>query len=261
VNFHFNSNNNDDNNKAKDNEERALICAKNGLAGIGALSDHGSEKGHGWAESDYEITYNHGRGGQFYRFRNFMLRNIGVENPAVPINPHRTDQPMMVYFSESSSTKAHRSYTFEIEQAALNHVLEIRSTELGLPPVEIQSHSFKKFTVQEQALMVSQAAVYVTACGGGAVTATFLPRGASLIVAFPETGGIENNKNSNKPARLDWDYLNNLSYLRVHWLPQAHSSHDRSKPADIASFVDLVLHEIQVVYKERVRRWEQYQEQ
>jgi hypothetical protein len=33
---------------SKENKKRKLICAKNGLAGIGGLSDHGTEKGHGW---------------------------------------------------------------------------------------------------------------------------------------------------------------------------------------------------------------------
>lgn len=251
---------NDDSDSGNNNKKdhRALICAKNGLAGIGSLSDHGTEKGHGWNEEDYKTTYNHGRGGQLYRFRNFMLRNIGIDDPTRPINPH-TGQPMIVYFSENSSAKAHRAYTFEIEQEALKMALQERSVEFGLPPVEIQSHSFKRFTVHEQALLVSQAAIYVSACGGGAVTATFLPRGSSLILAFSETGGIENNKYSNKPARLDWDYFNNLSYLRVHWLPQAHYASGRSQPRDIASFVDLVLHELQTVYRDRIRRWNDYQ--
>jgi hypothetical protein len=35
---------------SKDDKKRKLVCAKNGLAGIGGLSDHGTDKGHGWEE-------------------------------------------------------------------------------------------------------------------------------------------------------------------------------------------------------------------
>jgi hypothetical protein len=35
---------------SKDDKKRKLVCAKNGLAGIGGLSDHGVDKGHGWEE-------------------------------------------------------------------------------------------------------------------------------------------------------------------------------------------------------------------
>ena len=33
---------------SSDNNKKKLICAKNGLAGLGSLSDHGVDKGHGW---------------------------------------------------------------------------------------------------------------------------------------------------------------------------------------------------------------------
>ena len=203
--------------EAKFSKKKKLVCAKNGLAGIGQLSDHGVDKGHGWEERDYTITYNLGRGGQFWHFRNFMMRNIGVADPeaAVP-----SSEPLRVYFSANSSDKAHRSMSFKVEQRALVEALESRSKQLGLPPVEVITYQFSKFTVREQVDMASKAAVFVTTCGGGAVTASFLPRGASLVVYFPGTGGVENNKWSGKPARLDYDYFVSATLPnRPLWLP------------------------------------------
>jgi hypothetical protein len=40
-----------------------MVCAQTGVAGIGSLTDHGVTKSHGWQESDYAITHNHGHGG------------------------------------------------------------------------------------------------------------------------------------------------------------------------------------------------------
>ena len=53
-----------------------LICAKNGMAGFGAISDHLPGMGHGWQKWDYLNSYNSGRGGQLWEFRNYMVHNI-----------------------------------------------------------------------------------------------------------------------------------------------------------------------------------------
>jgi len=47
------------------------------------------------------------------------------------------------------------------------------------------------------------------------ISATFLPKGASLLVFFNEYEGLKNS-----PARLDWDMWNNLGYIRTHLLPR-----------------------------------------
>ena len=53
----------------------------------------------------------------------------------------------------------------------------------------------------------------------------FLPKEASLLVYF-----LEEEKDSRGIVytlpRLDWDLLNNLSYLRVHWLPRRETAND-----------------------------------
>jgi hypothetical protein len=76
-----------------------------------------------------------------------------------------------------------------------------------------------QLSLRDQAEITSQAAIFVTAVGGGAMTATFLRRGASLILFYEAKGGRRGNRETGKPARLDWDLLNHASHLRVHWLP------------------------------------------
>jgi hypothetical protein len=222
---------------------------------------------------DYTITYNVGRGGQFWRFRNFMMRNIGFSKPEAEVGP---EEPLLVLFSANSSEKRHRTMSFVSEKYDLQRSLRKHSNALGLPTVLVESYQFSTFTINEQIQMVSRAAVFVTTCGGGAVTATFLPRGASVLVIFLEKGGVENNKGSGKPARLDWDYFvsvppilnsyvnaavltfaptwwqNNLGYLRVSWVPQTPSI--PKIPGNATSTIsDLILHELRIVYEERLR--------
>jgi len=101
--------------------------------------------------------------------------------------------------------------------------------------------------------LVTDAAMYVTGCGGGAVTATFLPRGASLLVFYSERGGVENNKASGKPARLDWDYFNNMAYTKVHWIPTPSTLFRRPFQDDLNLFMELVRHDLSLLQKAQQR--------
>jgi hypothetical protein len=144
--------------------KKRLVCSRNEMAGIGELSDHGSEKGHGWNADDYATTYNHGRGGQLWRFRNFMMSNISIDRPDDDSSP---DKPLIVYFSQHLSANVIRSFDFKKEINALQNKLGKRSGAIDLPIVIVEGHVFAKYKVKEQVEMASKAAVFVTACGGG----------------------------------------------------------------------------------------------
>jgi len=226
-------------------DKKKLICAKNGMAGLGSLSDHGSIKGHGWEQKDYKYIYNHGRGGQFWRFRKFMLRNMGIED-----YDERDNSPLLVVFSEHSSVSRDIDMTKQMNtlKAAISDKSRVGD---DFPPVDVEGYQFSKHTLYDQAKLVSRAAVYVTACGGGAATATFLPRGASLMLYFQQGGGFEKNKRTGKPAYLDYDYLNNIGYVHVHWVPDK----TRNTQPDLEALVDLILHELRRFHQERLERW------
>jgi hypothetical protein len=85
--------------------------------------------------------------------------------------------------------------------------------------VEAKTVVLKRMSLREQIQMAAETDLFITGCGGGAVTATFLPKGATAIIYFNEQGGQKQNKPTGLPARLDWDLFNHLSYIRVLWFP------------------------------------------
>ena len=207
------------------------VCAKTGLAGLGYLTDHG-DKLHGWIQEDYETTHNAGRGAIFLAFRNFVVGNIGVPVATRPSGP-----PYKVVISKFSSNTKGRVRGFGAQNEALRKHFEIGQELI------VRGHRMEKLSLQEQAAVTSDAAVFVTANGGGAVTATFLPPGATLIVYYEATGGFRKNVHTGEPARLDWDLLNHASHLRVHWIPLE----DMDSPKNVRFFVELVRNEIDII--------------
>lgn len=165
-------------------------------------------KSHGWEEADYETTHNMGRGGLMRRFRNHVMENLGLGHLAVVPRaaPHR------VVFSKKSSNIPARNLELGDEIALL---------ENGLSNAEVKSYIFKDLSVKEQLQIAGQTAVYITPCGGGAVTGMFLPEGASIIIYYQHNGGVQNNHGTGLPAMLDWDLFSAMSHLRVHWFPMA----------------------------------------
>lgn len=219
----------------KDGESRSnLVCAKHGVAGIGALTDHGTNKLHGWDFIDYQTTHNHGRGGMIYEFRNFMLQNLGL-----PIELEH-NPPFRVIFSENSSNAAYRNFDFSKQKKLLH-------SHFHPSYVTIESVVFSEVSLEEQLQIASQASILISACGGGAVTSMFLPKGSSVVLYYVEDGGMTNNKRTMLPARLDWDLFNNLAYLKVHWLPSGTMDRD----ADMGALLLLIQHELDALIRER----------
>lgn len=141
----------------------SLICARHGVAGIGALTDHGTSKLHGWEDRDYQMTQNHGRGGMIYEFRNFMLKNMGIP---IELN-HRP--PFRVIFSEKSSNIGQRNFDFSRQK-------ELLKQSFSNSYVSVESYVFSEMSLKEQVEISSQASIFITSCGGGAVTSMFMPR-------------------------------------------------------------------------------------
>ena len=252
-----------------------LICARHGAAGIGSLTDHGTDKFHGWHDKDYKTTHNHGRGGLFYKFRQHTVQNILGQRKRKQQESGNTDNdnhsnniggggdisgpPYKIVFSKASSNNIHRTLDFSSQSVFLQQELiennkqeeknmaNDKSNMSSSPNVDIQSYLFKEYTLEEQIEIVSDAAIYITGAGGGAVTASWLPKGSTVIIYYRETGGQEANKATGLPARLDWDYFNNIGYLRVHWLPSGTMNTYR----DLVALLELVKHELQIIEREK----------
>ena len=207
------------------------VCANNGAAGLGMLTDHGP-KMHGWDLEDYGITHNSGRGGMLYDFRNWMVTNINID-------PYKriSKSPYIIVFNVNSSNKATRYVHFK------EHMKRLKDRLGKKYDLDIRVETMSNMSLHEQIELVSGASIMVTACGGGAVTAMFLPKGASLLVFFSEK-----ERQGSAMPRLDWDLLNNLSYLRVHWMPRpqriSFGNHEGPREADYEAFISLIDHEL-----------------
>jgi hypothetical protein len=310
--------NNSSNNSETSSPKPKLICAKNALAGFGAISDHLPLMGHGWSPKDYLTTYNSGRGRQLWEFRNYMIHNLFASLPkkktklvtvpsAESINAATTnearntmktrpsvtlgkeqlttyppssitdmdpDEPLVVMFSAYSSQRRGGSMESEANHlkdkikeagdsysAVYGHKAAPGDIGAGVEIV-IENHVFAKYSLEEQIQMASRTAVFITYCGGGAITASFLPRGGAVQIYYSETGGIEQNRNTETPARLDWDYFNNCGYLHVNWVPYSAST-GRTKLADYGGYpnqakanVDVILSQLRRIHTDRVRNYQ-----
>lgn len=212
------------------NAQSKYVCARYGAAGIGMLTDHAT-KAHGWEPRDYKTTHNVGRGASLYSFRNFMLRNLRVDR--APLNP---TAPFHITFSTHSSEVLKRSLGFTKQIQAIKNEFPKNETV-------VHAHAMKSLSVHDQIELASKSAVFVTSSGGGAVTATFLPRGATLIIYYQSDGSRVKNQRTYEPARLDWDLFNHLSYIRVHWLPVK----DMDTPEGVEVFTQLVRNELDAI--------------
>jgi hypothetical protein len=206
-----------------------LVCAAQGAAGLGMLTDHGF-KLHGWAKKDYETMHNFGRGSMLYDFRNFMVKNVGL-----PVKKLKHGAPYTITFAASTSTSSARNYDFTHQMKALQKAFGNQ--------VIVQKIDFPSKSLKEQVQISSESAIYVSACGGGAVSANFLPHGSSVILYYVEDGGVQSNRPTGLPARLDWDLFNNMAWVRSHWLP----GNSMNNATDIDILVKLVRHELDLM--------------
>lgn len=207
-----------------------MICAKTAVAGLGMLTDHGFND-HGWLPSSEHEVQNHGKGALFYQFRNYMMKNLGIAD--VSLNQNNQIQ---IVLSAHSSNYPERDVSFEDQYDTLSK---------AFPSASLVTVELATMTLKEQVELVSQSNVFVSTCGGGVMTATFLPRGATLILFYNETGGFNffNESLTGEPAYLDWDLFNNAGFLRVHWLPIG----SMNTAAGLKSLESLVRHEIDII--------------
>jgi hypothetical protein len=210
------------------------VCAARAVAGLGTLTDHGF-RDHGWNDHTEDgPPHNLGRGALFRDFRDFMVQHmLGTSGT--------TDQPMHPYrirFSRESSRDWSRRLNFTQQITHLEGWLDD-------PDVSVEVVTLWNMSLREQVELAASTSIFVTACGGGSMTATFLPVGATLIVFYDPVGGFDfqSYELTHKPARLDWDLLNNAAHIRVHWLPVS----TMDEEDDLVLLLQLIQHELFVM--------------
>eukprot|EP00980_Cylindrotheca_fusiformis_P026498 scaffold16300_cov150-Cylindrotheca_fusiformis.AAC.9 len=192
----------------KDNPEArpssSLICAKQAVAGIGMLTDHGINK-HGQNLRDYERPHNNGRGPMFWNFRNFMLGKMGVA---------KTRRPFQITFSTFSSLNPSRRRGFE-RQIEIANTLYPPNNKEG---IIVRSIAMAELTLEEQLSTAQDSAVFISVMGGSTSTAMFLQEGTSLVLYYNDIDDFAKGADEPMANRMDWDFWNNASYLRMHWM-------------------------------------------
>jgi hypothetical protein len=224
------------------------VCAKTAVAGLGMFTDHGL-RDHGWVIEDTKDSslhsdvsgasrrrkslveqalppHNLGRGANFAAFSNFLVHNLlGDRVDPLPSLATTPATPLRVTFSILSSRDWDRrlNFTRQVQylQEHWNDKHDDVDDENTPPPLQVEAHALWNMTLTEQVILARHSHIFVTVCGGGSMTATFLPPGTTLIVYYNPTGGFDfqSFSRTGRAARLDWDLLNNAAHLRVHWLP------------------------------------------
>jgi hypothetical protein len=235
------------NNRPPSSTTTTLICAKQGVAGMGMLTDHG-HKDHGWdPRQDSEkngdprslpMVHNVGRGPLLYSFRNYMVHNFlgsSTSTTSTATSSSSSAISFTIVISIHSSSDVDRDLGFETQVTVLRQ---------AFPNTAIHVVQFSNMTLLEQVQLVSKTSLLISTCGGGAMTATFLPRGASVIFYYQESGGFDfaHFNLTGGAAILDWDLFNNAAYLRVHWLPIG----SMNTLAGMESLMYLIRHEMDV---------------
>ncbi|KAL7545028.1 hypothetical protein ACHAWF_008394 [Thalassiosira exigua] len=219
------------------------VCASHGAAGMGMYTDHG-RKLHGNFEKDFEFTHNVGRAESFKNFRDWMVARLLGTNVEAKLRP-----PYRIVISSNSSTDPIRNVSLERHAAALER-------ELGKKyPLDVRRVTPSDLTMAEQVTLAAGTSVFVTAAGGGASLAHFLPRGASVLlyfVEFPPDKKATTGQYNGWP--MDWDTYNNFGYVRAHWLPIRRRGNRTSAEAaavrdaeDLDVFVRMVDQELDLI--------------
>mmetsp|Transcript_4945 Transcript_4945/g.12556 ORF Transcript_4945/g.12556 Transcript_4945/m.12556 type:complete len:693 (+) Transcript_4945:355-2433(+) len=219
-------------------QQTDLVCAKDGVAGIGPLTDHGTNEvltvkhSHHYRHSNGVRSHNYGRGGVLWRFRRFCLQNLGLET-------HRIDhvgQDAMPHKMIISKSTVQRLKWLLLSPPAFNTILK-QDEIFVAPKLDIEQYDFSTMDVKDSVQAVMAASVFVVDCNdkNDLIMATFLPKGSSLIIYCDENDTDSNKKsniNDKIKKRKERDLLNNLSYVHVHWITTATPATSISSDSD-----------------------------
>jgi hypothetical protein len=261
----------------KNTRRRRMICASQGAAGIGMLTDHGLSR-HGLSAKDYSTIRNTGRGPLLYKFRNYILKHVlpqpqqhqqqqqqqpqdqstdrrqKASSPPFTITVALNDEPGTV--TSTLMAQALQSGFQKQDDNQQHHSLVTIQT---LPLAPLEQH-LDATVIQKQAI---QSQVWVTRAGDGSWPAFFLPRDATLVLLYDEMETVKDGKKQQqrKPAMHHFDLWNHASHLKVHWfsiqsilLPKRHNDDKDSTATDTDQYdgssgmkllLDLLLDEIQ----------------
>jgi hypothetical protein len=134
------------------------IQIPNVLVGIGRLGYSGC-----WGDCSL------GRGGQFYRFRTYLLQKLGVQQS----HSYLPKGGYITFSIATHSSRPEKVHHFEGE-------IEACRAKYGTERVKVVSMA--DYTVSEQATLVANSIVFFSNHGGGSAISVFLPKGATFFI-------------------------------------------------------------------------------
>jgi hypothetical protein len=199
---------------------------------MGMLTDHGYKK-HGQLIDDYRTMHNVGKGSTFWGFRTFMLDQYSKSRTGMDwtttqrhlFQPGR-EFPLIITVSINSSNNPSRRHDFGKQIEAI--VKSLAMADIGSDQVIVRTIVLESLSLEKQLQMILESSLFISVIGGAASTATFLKRNSCLILFFDDVNDFVKGAPpppplalpaGDMPNMMDWDWWNNASYLRVHWLP------------------------------------------
>jgi hypothetical protein len=233
-----------------------LVCARDAVAGLGP---------HGIRKTKKSRLHNYGRGDIIWKFRNYCLNNLGLSSSPSSVNNDRRPKNIRVSILSDNSFNNRDSEemtlqnkndvaNFTLLEDGLRRFLNIdnqfTSNQNNNPVnnhtsnsirIEIESHDFSETTLTDHVRLMVDSTIFISFCSDLAtVSASFLPQGATFIVFYDEKEELVATSSCPHYYR---DLLNNLSHVRVHWLPMTDKKYSEQ---DMDVLYNLVEHEIKI---------------
>ena len=208
--------------------ENEIICFPRAAYGPTPFANQASGH-HGWNPTD-PIAPAFGRAPMMFEFTRHMMRSVDVADV-----PSKSLGEIVIFFSSSSSDRININFiphakaaedNLKVLQAKVNQAVGHERLK-----VVVKHEILYKKTAVEQLKLASTACVYVTAAGGGAFTAQFLPRGASIVL-YHHSAGEHMHK-----GRVDWKVFNSATWMRSTYL-------DYTDAGDIPKLSELITSEV-----------------
>ena len=194
-----------------------LVCFPNSALGLTSFSNQGSGH-HGWNPTD-SIPPSFGRAPLLWTFRKKMMDNINVLDAK-----KYSLRDIVIFFSSKSSQRINIDFTKHFHETnKLVPELEKRISSLvghDRLRVIVKHQVLHEMSAKEQIEETSRVCVFITAAGGGAFTAQFLPKGSSIIL-YQHSEGEHLHK-----GNVDWKFFNAATWMRAKFLDFTTTAHD-----------------------------------
>lgn len=162
-----------------------------------------------------------------------MMQQAGLQDV-----PAHTQREIIVLFSSQSSDRIKIDFMPVVEYMqqeidTLNEMISARRPAgFASLKVILRHQVMYELSAVEQIALTNRVCVYLTAAGGGAFTAQFLPKGSALLL-FQDDRAEHLHK-----GNVDWKFFNAATWLRPRFL-------DHTVVANVSRVASMVRQEIQ----------------